>query len=386
MLLSDAANVAVGVALFVRSLFKAFLISINESMAPDSHQVKGMGLAQKLPDDLPSVIEIKKALPGHCFKSSVARSMYYAGKDVVQVVAVWAALAYLTSVIDWVPLKAALILLYWAAQGTFFFSLFVLGHDCGHSSFSNYPLLNDIVGTISHAFLIVPYYQWKLSHRHHHKNTGNIDKDEVFYPTRLSQQSNNFKTLPGFAFGFGWYIYLAVGYDPRRVKHFNPFHPMFLGHLVGCLFSLAGVIVMLYLVYSYYLAFGMTSLAIYYLVPLFIGGSYIVVVTFLHHSEMNIPWYADDRWDFVKGQLSTVDRHYGIVHEIIHNIGTHQMHHMFTKIPHYHLEEATRSFRQSFPKLVKACDEPILPSFVRMFQKFDQQSTIPDDCKECQYK
>ena len=46
-----------------------------------------------------------------------------------------------------------------------------------------------------------------------------------------------------------------------------------------------------------------------------------VVITFLHHNEVNIPWYADSEWDFVRGQLSTIDRHYGYVHDIIHNIG-----------------------------------------------------------------
>jgi omega-3 fatty acid desaturase (delta-15 desaturase) len=34
----------------------------------------------------------------------------------------------------------------------------------------------------------VPYYPWKLSHQHHHKNTGNIDKDEIFYPIRKKEQ------------------------------------------------------------------------------------------------------------------------------------------------------------------------------------------------------
>ena len=42
--------------------------------------------------------------------------------------------------------------------------------------------------------------------------------------------------------------------------------------------------------------------------------------------------YADEKWDFVRGQLSTVDRNYGYVHYLIHSIGTHQMHHMFTKV------------------------------------------------------
>ena len=40
-------------------------------------------------------------------------------------------------------------------------------------------------------FIMVPYYPWKLSHRHHHKNTGNIDKDEIFYPVRENRDMNN---------------------------------------------------------------------------------------------------------------------------------------------------------------------------------------------------
>lgn len=54
-------------------------------------------------------------------------------------------------------------------------------------------------------------------------------------------------------------------------------------------------------------------------------------------SFSDVPWYADSEWNNVKGQLSTVDRHYGFVHSMIHTIGTHQIHHLFTKVPHYHL-------------------------------------------------
>ena len=68
------------------------------------------------------------------------------------------------------------------------------------------------MGTVSHGFLMVPYYQWKLSHRNHHMNTGNIDKDEVFYPVRRSEQRPNPRLIPLFALGFGWFIYLATGY------------------------------------------------------------------------------------------------------------------------------------------------------------------------------
>jgi omega-3 fatty acid desaturase (delta-15 desaturase) len=70
---------------------------------------------------------------------------------------------------------------YWFLQGTMFWALFVLGHDCGHESFSHYALLNNLVGNLTNTVILVPFYAWKISHRHHHKNTGNIDKDEVIF-------------------------------------------------------------------------------------------------------------------------------------------------------------------------------------------------------------
>jgi omega-3 fatty acid desaturase (delta-15 desaturase) len=40
--------------------------------------------------------------------------------------------------------------LYWAAQGLMFWALFVVGHDCGHRSFSPNNTINDVVGSIVH--------------------------------------------------------------------------------------------------------------------------------------------------------------------------------------------------------------------------------------------
>ena len=86
-----------------------------------------------------------------------------------------------------------------------------------------------------------------------------------------------------------------------------------------------GLTVWATVLYSYANIYGFWSWFIYYFIPLFIFSSYMVIITFLHHSEVNTPWYADSQWDFVKGQLSTIDRDYGPVHYIIHSIGTHQV-------------------------------------------------------------
>ncbi|CAF1589175.1 unnamed protein product [Rotaria magnacalcarata] len=121
------------------------------------------------------------------------------------------------------------------------------------------------------------------------------------------------------------------------------------------------------------------SLICYHIIPVFIFACYFVIVTFLHHIEIDVPWFADSEWAYVKGQLSTVDRHYGHVHSLIHSIGTHQIHHLFAKIPHYHLETATVHFRKAFPGLVRVKHNAILPSFIRMFKLFLRQRTIGQD-------
>ncbi|CAF0949713.1 unnamed protein product [Adineta steineri] len=336
------------------------------------------------PCQLPTLSEIKREIPAHCFHSSVRRSMSYVIKDIVYVILTFSIMYQIDKSFKYGYL---LFPIYWYIQGTLYTAFFILGHDCGHSSFSSYPLLNDTVGTILHTWILVPYYTWKVTHNKHHKNTNNIDKDEVFYPQRGAVHEASFKNyllywLPG----IGWFHYLIFGYRPRGINHFNPFEPLFYNkHLIGLSFTLGAYIGMCYLMYFYAISIGFISLILYHLIPVFIFACYIVIITMLHHTEIDVPWYGDSEWNNVKGQLSTVDRHYGHVHSIIHSIGTHQIHHLFTKVPHYHLEEATIHFRNIYPDLVRINDEPILMSFHRMWKIFINQRSIKKDVRVFTY-
>jgi len=65
--------------------------------------------------------DIRAAIPKHCWVKSPLRSMSYVVRDIIAVAALAIAAVYVDSWFLW-PL-------YWAAQGTLFWAIFVLGHD-----------------------------------------------------------------------------------------------------------------------------------------------------------------------------------------------------------------------------------------------------------------
>nr|AFK33896.1 unknown [Lotus japonicus] len=94
-----------------------------------------------------------------------------------------------------------------------------------------------------------------------------------------------------------------------------------------------------------------------YGIPYLIFVVWLDFVTYLHHHgyKQKLPWYRGKEWDYLRGGLTTVDRDYGWVNNIHHDIGTHVIHHLFPQIPHYHLVEATQAAK---PVLGKYYREP----------------------------
>ncbi|GJN13997.1 hypothetical protein PR202_gb00767 [Eleusine coracana subsp. coracana] len=92
--------------------------------------------------------------------------------------------------------------------------------------------------------------------------------------------------------------------------------------------------------------FGPLQVLKIYGIPYLVFVMWLDLVTYLHHhGHQDLPWYRGEEWSYLRGGLTTIDRDYGWINKIHHDIGTHVIHHLFPQIPHYHLVEATKAAR-----------------------------------------
>jgi len=275
-------------------------------------------------------------------------------------------------------------------------------------------LINDAVGLVVHSLLLVPYFAWQISHRRHHSNTGSVEHDEVFVPVLATQkqieaaQKNDHhhddegfiattKATLGRMFyivvmlTLGWPAYLFMNitgnqsYDPKAwVNHFQPTSPIYTNGLPTDAFnqklilisdvSLIAVFIGLYK----FVQFTSFSYFVYiYFIPYLIVNFWLVLITYLQHTDLALPHYTDGEWDWLRGALATIDRDYGFINIMLHHItDTHVVHHLFSFMPHYHAEEATAAVKGLLGEYYRYDSTPIYRALWNSFR--DCLTLYPD--------
>ncbi|KAI3801397.1 hypothetical protein L1987_29502 [Smallanthus sonchifolius] len=274
---------------------------------------------KRVPVDPPfSLSDLKKAIPAHCFKRSIIRSSYY-----------------------WV---------------------------------------DDTVGFIVHSALFTPYFSWKYSHRSHHANTNSLDNDEVYIPKRMSKVRNYSKVLnnpPGRVFTLvfrlilGFPLYLLTNVSRKKYErfanHFDPFSPIFTERerlqVVLSDLSILAIVCALKLLVA---AKGFTWVMCMYGVPVIGVHAFFVLITYLHHIHLSLPHYDSTEWKWIKGSLSTIDRDFGFLNRVFHDVThTHVLHHLISYIPHYHAKEARDAIKPLLGDYYKIDRTPIFKAMWR---------------------
>eukprot|EP00403_Amphidinium_massartii_P025622 CAMPEP_0178389414 /NCGR_PEP_ID=MMETSP0689_2-20121128/10104_1 /TAXON_ID=160604 /ORGANISM="Amphidinium massartii, Strain CS-259" /LENGTH=511 /DNA_ID=CAMNT_0020009863 /DNA_START=162 /DNA_END=1697 /DNA_ORIENTATION=- len=336
------------------------------------------GKALKVDKKWPSKSEVMNAIPRECFKRNTLKSVLYTISSLVQVGGL-GYLAWKFLPLTWSALP--LWLAYAVVQGTFATGLWVIAHECGHNAYSDRKWLQTFVGYVLHTFLMVPYFSWQRSHAVHHSRTNHTTEGETHVP-RVHTGEGPTSRWEKFAMIvgnrslagairmimnplMGWPAYLTTGASggPKYgiTNHMWPYAPfnngekdLFPGqYKAKVLQSDLGLIAMVGLLGYWASQAGIASVLALYAAPLMITNAWLVIYTWLQHTDVDVPHWDDDSWNWARGAFHTIDRPYGRIIDFIHHrIGsTHVAHHVNSAIPHYNAVKATEALKKKFPDI-----------------------------------
>jgi len=352
-----------------------------------------------------TIKDLLGVIPAHCFQRSAIKSGLYIIWDLIGIACTYKAATFADAFITprhlhlpnpylYTAAHLALWALYGFVVGLFATGLWVIAHECGHQAFSESKFINNSVGWVLHSALGVPYHSWRITHAKHHASTGHMMQDQVFVPKTRSQLglppldpskedplgrsvSDEVKQELWEALGdspigatlraasylvAGWPAYLirnAAGQKryPKGTSHFRPTAVMFAPHQYSqIILSDIGVVIWLAAIISWSYYRGFAEVFRLYLVPYLWVNHWLVLITFLQHTDPLLPHYRAPEFTFSRGALSTLDRSLlgdlgripaWIGATLTHGISeTHVLHHVSSKIPHYNAWEASDVLRK----------------------------------------
>lgn len=167
-------------------------------------------------------------------------------------------------------------------------------------------------------------------------------------------------------FTFGWPLYLFTnvsGQDyPGWASHFNPKCAIYdENQFWDVMSSTAGVLGMIGFLAYCGQVFGSLAVIKYYVIPYLNVNFWLVLITYLQHTDPKLPHYRENVWNFQRGAALTVDRSYGFLLDYFHHhiSDTHVAHHFFSTMPHYHAEEATVHIKKALGKHYHCDNTPV---------------------------
>lgn len=367
--------------------------------------MKGKALSLNA-DDFPKSGEVRSVIPEDCFVPETAKSLGYLGVSLAGTALCTAVGVSMNDTIGQSIWTLPIWTAYSAVTGTVAMGLWVLAHECGHGAFSPNKKLQDAIGFILHSALLVPYFSWQRSHAVHHQYTNHMELGETHVPEELSENGSyqtrqkiidqfgdeNGMKIWGFIQGFlhlgvGWPGYLLLGAtggpDRGMTNHFypyplstppNPKKELFPGNWKEKVYqSDIGIAAVAGALVAWSATRGFGEVMALYGGPLLVINAWLVLYTWLQHTDTDVPHFTDEDHNFVRGALHTIDRPYdkmdpwGLIDFLHHKIGsTHVAHHFDSSIPHYKAQVATEAIAKNFPELYLYEPTPIFEALWRV--------------------
>jgi len=224
----------------------------------------------------------------------------------------------------------------------FMVRIFIIFHDCGHSSFFKSRQANMWLGRITGFLVFTPYQRWTHDHAIHHATAGNLDrrgKGDVYTMTVQEYleapwwKKFGYRVMrqPVFMFIFGSLIvFIATQRIPPK-KGQREINSVWMTNL-----TLAVWITLMSL------TFGWKAYLVVQVLVIFFGASVGIWLFYIQHNFEGTYWERHDKWDFFKASVqgSSFYKLPAVLQWFTGNIGYHHIHHLSPKIPNYKLPKA----------------------------------------------
>ena len=229
----------------------------------------------------------------------------------------------------------------------FMVRIFMIQHDCGHSSFFRSRVSNDWVGRISGVLTLTPYGLWRRVHALHHANSGNLDRrgfgdvhtltvDEYRSMSRWGKLRYRLYRHPLVMFGIGP-VFLFI------FQHRLPIGMMRAGWRPW--FSSMGTNIAIFLFFGALVwLVGLRDFLLVHGPIVLIAASIGVWLFFVQHQFEDTVWENEEDWSWHDAALQG-SSHYDlppVLHWFTANIGLHHIHHLCSRIPFYTLQRVLR--------------------------------------------
>lgn len=305
-------------------------------------------------DKEPTLSEVKKAVREECFQPNTKKASIFLFFGILQFI-----VASIFSYLVWILGYSILFPISWFVMGFVFTSLFVLGHDCAHESFTGSKKLNSFLGHILFVPTFYPYYAWKYSHAAHHQHTNELfaPADTVYYDNAwLPMTVNQYKVMqrryPIHAFAYkATRLFIPLGsLIHNMVYHYFP-SKFKADHRANVYFSYA-ILAMLGSIIAasiYYATGSIFVIFHFWFIPALFFQFWMSLYTFLHHTSEDMLFYKKEEWNQYRGQIkSTTNYKMPFWLSNLHfHIDIHIPHHLNIKIPSYMLLTAQKDLVNS---------------------------------------
>ncbi len=250
----------------------------------------------------------------------------------------WAvAIAAFTQVLPlWTGILAILI------AGPLLVRIFIIFHDCCHSSYFRSSWANTLVGYITGVLCSTPFRDWGKAHIQHHATAGNLDKrgvgdiwtltvDEYIAAPKMKRIIYRIFRNPFFLLGVGpSYVFLVFHrFSQKGIQH--------KGRLSVYITNLA----LLAILFIAGMTIGYTTFLWIYLPITIIAATLGVWLFYVQHQYEEVYWDRNDVRDSLTAALegSSYYKLPKVAQWITGNIGLHHIHHLNPSIPNYNLQK-----------------------------------------------